>query len=60
MRTAICERLAWFGVALDPLRNAAGAAQISRDGAGVDIRVIVANEEVVIAAHTLQALSHGV
>ena len=56
VRAAICERLAWLGAALDAERNAAGAAQISPDGAALDIRVMAADEERTLAVHTREAL----
>jgi len=59
VRAAICRRLVWLGASLDESQNAVGAAKISPDGAGLDIRVMAANEERVIAAHTLRALSRG-
>ena len=56
VRAAICAPLAWLGVSLDGARNQAGAARISPDGAAVEVRVMAADEERVIAAHVLDAL----
>ena len=49
MRAAICERLAWLGVRLDPQANAAHAGRISRLDSAVCVYVIPTNEEQVIA-----------
>jgi len=52
IRAAICARLEWFGVALDPLLNARGVGAISTPGSTVAVRVIPADEEASIARHT--------
>ncbi|MDR6395750.1 acetate/propionate family kinase [Herbaspirillum seropedicae] len=49
MRAAICERLGWLGVRLDPQANAAHAGRISRADSAVSVYVIPTNEEQVIA-----------
>ena len=49
VRAAICAGLAWAGIALDETRNEAGAGRISRDGSGVAVYVIPADEEAPIA-----------
>jgi acetate kinase len=52
IRAAICSRLAWLGVTLDPAANAAGAALVSEPSSAVDVRVIATDEEAMIARHT--------
>jgi len=52
IRAAICARLEWFGVALDPSLNARGVGAISTPGSTVAVRVIPADEEASIARHT--------
>ncbi len=55
VRAAICSRLAWLGIALDPAANERGDGGI---GAGtVSVMVVPANEELMIARHTLAVLS---
>lgn len=57
IRAAVCDRLAWLGVALDPQANAAGAGVISAPDSKIEIRVIKANEERMIARHTRRILA---
>lgn len=52
IRAAICARLAWMGLDLDPAANAAHAACISRRGSRVGIHVIPTDEEAMVARHT--------
>jgi acetate kinase len=54
VRAAICDGLAWAGIALDPAANAAAAGDtcIGRPGAGVDIWVIATDEERMLARET--------
>jgi acetate kinase len=52
IRAAICNRLAFLGLALDPVANAANAPLISTPSSRVEIRVIATNEEAMIARHT--------
>jgi acetate kinase len=49
VRAAICDGMEFLGLALDDRRNAASAPVISADGAGVTVRVIATDEEVMIA-----------
>jgi acetate kinase len=56
IRSRVCARLAWLGVALDEAANAAGAAVISAPGSRVAVRVIPADEEATIARHTLEVV----
>ncbi len=52
VRAAVCERLAWLGIDLDPAANAAGEGRISRDASHVAVWVIPTDEEAMIARHT--------
>ncbi|CAH0350388.1 acetate/propionate family kinase [Sphingobium sp. CECT 9361] len=52
LRAAICERLRWADVILDPARNEQGLPRISAETARVKVFVIPANEELVIATAT--------
>jgi len=56
VRWRICRHLAFLGVELDPARNDAHAAIISRDGAACTVRVIPTDEELMIARHTAELL----
>lgn len=56
IRWEIADGLAHLGIKLDPERNAAGAAVISADGAGVIVRVIATNETLMVARHTCTTL----
>lgn len=57
IRAAVCERLSWLGFVLDPVANQRHADRITRPESRVEVRVIPTNEELMIARHTLQALS---
>lgn len=59
VRARMCADLAFLGIALDPKRNDAHAAVISRDGAGVVVRVIPTDEDLVIARHTYHLITNG-
>lgn len=56
VRARICEGLEFLGVALDEARNLAGATVISKEGSGVNVRVIPTDEESEIARSVLQLL----
>jgi acetate kinase len=53
VRRAVCERLAWLGVVLDPAANDAHGPRISTAGSRVSAWVIPTDEEAVVARHTL-------
>ena len=57
IRAAVCERLAWLGVALDAEANAAGATRISTADSKVEVLVYATDEEAMIARHTHAVLS---
>ena len=58
IRTLICEKLAWLGLELDPVANAAGGeARISAPGSRTAAWVMPTDEERVIAVQTLSRLS---
>nr|WP_299506285.1 acetate/propionate family kinase [uncultured Rhizobium sp.] len=56
IRKAVCERLAFLGVVLDPLANDRNAAVISTASSGIMVRVIATDEEQVIADDMLSVL----
>jgi acetate kinase len=53
LRAALCHKLGWLGVKLDPQANASGGPRISTADSGVSVWVIPTNEELMIAHHTL-------
>ncbi|MDO9091847.1 MAG: acetate/propionate family kinase [Rubrivivax sp.] len=57
VRAAICERLGWMGVALEPAGPAAGQAVISAAHSSCEVRVVATQEEAQIARHTARLLS---
>ena len=56
IRRAVCERLAYLGVALEERENLANAQIVSPAGAGVTVLVIETDEEQVIADEALTVL----
>jgi acetate kinase len=56
IRSEVCARLAWIGVALDEVANRCGEARISAPDSRVAVWVIPTDEERVIAVHTREAL----
>ncbi len=60
IRAAVCARLAWLGVAVDPAANIANGAgtscRISTPASAVKVLVIATNEEAMIARHTRAVL----
>ena len=62
VRSALCRQVASVGVALDEDANRSGSPVISTPESRVVVRVIAANEELMIARHTLAVLdgaAHG-
>ncbi|GHH24615.1 acetate kinase [Sphingomonas glacialis] len=57
IRAAVCERLAWLGIALDDAANAANARQISATDSKIKVLVYRTDEEAMIAQHTRAVLS---
>jgi acetate kinase len=58
IRAAVCERLDWFGIRLDPVRNgeARGEAPIHDHGSRAQLWIMPTNEEVVVARQTRACL----
>jgi len=56
VRTDICAGLGHLGIELDSIRNAANAGIISDDQAHVVVRVIAANENLMVARHAFATL----
>jgi acetate kinase len=59
IRKRICDGLGFLGIELDPRRNAGNGPLISRRGAGVVVRVIRTNEELMIARTVSRVLDLG-
>jgi acetate kinase len=59
VRARVAERLAWLGADFDPAANEAGATVISRQRSRVALLIVPTDEELMIARHTLAALSPG-
>jgi acetate kinase len=57
-RAQICAHLAWTGLRLDETLNQAGQGLISAPGSSIEVRVIPAAENAVIARH-VQSLVPG-
>jgi len=57
IRARISNRLGWLGAVVDPAANAAGKSLISEQGSLVKLFVMPTDEELMIARHTLGALS---
>jgi len=56
VRQRICDGLTFLGIHLDPAQNVAGSAIISTQGSPVTVRVMLTNEELMIARHTARLL----
>lgn len=56
VRARICEGLEFLGVIIDPVRNEAGEAVISREGSRVIVRVIHTDEESEIARSVVEVI----
>lgn len=56
VRAAVCKRLAWLGIELDERANARTDAVITLPTSRVEVRVIPADEEQMIARHTLNTI----
>ena len=58
VRAALCAKLGWQGVTLDPQANASGGPCISVPQSRVSVWVIQTDEEMMIAQHTLALVRH--
>jgi len=56
IRAAVCARLAWLGVEMDPAANARHADRISTRDSRIEVRVIPTDEEAMIVRHTLETI----
>ncbi|MGE3821694.1 MAG: acetate/propionate family kinase, partial [Isosphaeraceae bacterium] len=56
-----CRGLDWFGIALDPERNASGDPErkVSTDGSRVEVWTLPTNEELVVARQSRDLLASG-
>ncbi len=61
MRDAVCRDLGWFGIALDPAKNAAakGEARIDADGSRVQLWIMPTNEEIIVARQSAKVLAEA-
>lgn len=59
VRACVAARIAWLGAELDPAANEASAPVISGRQSRVTVLVVPTDEELMIARHTLAALSPG-
>jgi acetate kinase len=57
IRAAVCERLAWLGLGLDPAANVANAPRISTPASRIAALVIRTDEERVVAEEALAVLA---
>jgi acetate kinase len=58
IRELVCHRLAWLGLRIDAQANASGNSLISAPGSRVEVRVVPADEEAVIAHHARAVLGN--
>lgn len=59
VRAAICERLSWLGVRLDPAANARGGGRVSARESRVEVWVVPTDEEAMIVRHTREVLGRA-
>ncbi len=59
LRARICEELGYLGIEIDPTRNAENATVISKERAGVTVRVIRTDEELQMARTVRALLASG-
>ena len=59
IRSGVCRDLDWFGIRLDPARNAHGEAEraVSAPGSRVEVWTVPTNEEIVVARQARDLLS---
>jgi len=62
IRSAACRELDWFGIALDPAKNAAGPAErlVSAADSRVQVWTVPTNEEIVVARQSVQLLKQQI
>ncbi len=58
IRERVCQDAAWLGIELDAAANARGGPRISAADSRVSAWVVPANEELMIARHTISAVEH--
>jgi acetate kinase len=59
IRSGVCRELSWFGIELDPVKNAAGPVErsVSAVGSRVQVWTVPTNEEIVVARQSVQLLN---
>lgn len=60
VRSAVCARLGWLGVELDDVSNSLSRARICAEQSRIDVRIIPADEEIVIANHCWEMVGSGI
>jgi acetate kinase len=58
-RAEIADGCGWLGLGIDPVRNAFGSGEVSRDGSRVAVFVAPTDEERMMARHTAAVLGPG-
>jgi len=58
IRERVCQDAAWLGIELDAAANARGGPRINAADSRVSAWVVPANEELMIARHTISAVEH--
>ena len=56
IRAQVCEAAEWLGVGIDKVANASNGPRISAEASSVSAWVVPADEELVIARHTMETL----
>jgi acetate kinase len=61
IREGVCRELDWFGIELDPARNASGSAErlVSTDRSRVGVWTVPTNEEIVVARQARELLARS-
>jgi acetate kinase len=64
IRSGVCRELGWFGIKIDPVKNAGGPVErlVSAAGSRVQVWTVPTNEEIVVArqsAHLLKQQAQG-
>lgn len=59
IRAAVCNRLRWLGVEIDPRANASDALYVSSSAARLPVLVLATDEEAVMAAQAAEVVAAG-
>jgi acetate kinase len=60
IRSGVCRELSWFGIKIDPVKNAGGPVErlVSAAGSRVQVWTVPTNEEIVVARQSAHLLKH--